>query len=122
MSTIKNPQQKKQLSYNLDRRNAYGANNKNSRKSIRKHKRHNHHRRRTLQNLLHQLHGDLNNNNFLLDVESKVISHTKLIKATSFKKYPDQSLAEHIKYQLEKRIHRFRRKKIAQQRYLQSQS
>jgi hypothetical protein len=42
MSTIKNPEEKKQLSLERDRRNRYGENSKSSRKSIQRGKQRRH--------------------------------------------------------------------------------
>lgn len=118
MSKVTNPQEKKQFSYALDCRNAYGANNKNSRKSIRKHKRYNHHRQRTHQKLIHQLQGYIDDNlEFVCHIQNQVMSNSKKLKTAGFKKYPDQPLLTHIKCQLNKRVLRFRRKKMAQQTY-----
>ncbi len=111
MSTVKNPQEKKKLSYSKDRRNAYGESDKGSRKSIPKNKRSSIHAERSKEIKLKQiLTGDLEED-YISKLESDINSETKLKKLQGFKKYPDQSLKEHVENQQSKREIRYGRKK-----------
>lgn len=94
MSKIKSPQQKKQLSLELDRRNVYGENAKASRKGIRKGKQRSHMvERRTAKAPLIAVKGVPDNDTA---VEAEVKTRQSLVRAkrASFKKTPDLPLKE----------------------------
>jgi hypothetical protein len=60
MSPVKNPEEKKRLSLELDRRNTYGENSKSSRKNIRRGKQRRHmDERRTVGEVLGRLKGSV---------------------------------------------------------------
>jgi hypothetical protein len=91
MKKRKTPQEKKSLSYEKDRRNVYGENNKSSRKSIRKRKRWvNQSYRRTVKQTLESSIVNLDD---VENVNSKVIE----VKRKAWKKRPDMPLGEVLK-------------------------
>jgi hypothetical protein len=92
MSTIENPEDKKRLSLERDRRNRYGENSKSSRKSIQRGKQRRHmDERRTVDEVLGRLKGSV-----LEDVatEAELLAKTRIIDSQrrGFKKRPDTPL------------------------------
>ena len=111
MSKVKNPQEKKKLSYAKDRRNSYGESDKGSRKSIPRSKRVNARSERAKQQKLKVLIGNNVDTDRAMAVESDYLSSVKLRHLQGFKKYPDTTLMEFIKRQKASAIRRFGRKK-----------
>jgi len=92
MSTIKNPEEKKQLSLSRDRRNRYGENSKSSRKSIQRGKQRRHmDERRTVSEVLGRLRGDVQEDEA---TEAELRAKTRIIDSErrGFKKEPDTPL------------------------------
>jgi hypothetical protein len=92
MSTIKNPEEKKRLSLERDRRNRYGENSKASRKSIQRGKQRRHmDERRTVGEVLGQLKGSVQED---AATEAELLAKTRIIdsKRRGFKKRPDTPL------------------------------
>ncbi|KAG1682839.1 Centromere protein V [Nymphon striatum] len=106
MSKIKNPQEKKRLSYSKDRRNSYGESDKGSRKSIPKNKQLRSKAERSKESKLKQISSHGLDDDLLLEVENEVKSTTKLKRLQGFKKCPDQPLEKHIKQQKRKNVKR----------------
>lgn len=101
MGSPKTPQEKKQLSYNKDRRNVYGERGANSRFAIRKSKRLIEQRGRHEQNqLLRSVIGAADEEQ-VIAVENAVLSSPAARKR--FYKMPDASLGEVVDSQLEYR-------------------
>ena len=111
MSKVKNPQEKKALSYEKDRRNAYGESDKGSRKSIRKNKRINARSERAKEQKLASIPTDTPEADLVVEIESKVRDETKSKRLKGFRKYPDAPLKEHVEEQKARRIARYGRKK-----------
>jgi len=110
MSKVKNPQEKKRLSYSKDRRNAYGENDKASRKSIRSNKRATSQAERSKNNKLRSLFTGKFDDDHADEVEIDIRSALKLRRVRGFKKYPDLPLKEYIELQNRKRNKRIGRK------------
>ena len=92
MSTIKNPDEKKQLSLTRDRRNTYGENSKSSRKSIQRGKQRRHmDERRAAGEALRRLKGSIQEDEA---TEAELLARTRIIdsKRRGFKKQPDTAL------------------------------
>jgi len=92
MSKLKNPEQKKRLSLERDRRNVYGENSKSSRKNIARGKQRQHmDERRAVAHVLGRLKGQVED-----DAASQAELEVKLAMADSrnrgFKKVPDKPL------------------------------
>lgn len=92
MKTKKTPQQKKQLSYKKDRRNAYGENDKSSRTSIRFKKRYlnRSYRKSVRQRLNSSL--SINSETAAFEIENEALA----VKRKKWQKYPDITLKQHI--------------------------
>ncbi len=99
MSRVKNPQEKKRLSYEKDRRNCYGENDKSSRKNIRRNKKLSSKSFRSCSAHLARLSSHEIEADFSCELEAKVFSGEKLSRLKGFRKVPDQSLKEHIQSQ-----------------------
>src|ERR1700744_6054285 len=94
MSTVKNPEEKKQLSLERDRRNTYGENSKSSRKSIARGKQRRHmDERRTADEVLRRLTGPLHEDE-ATDAELLVKNRISDSQSRGFKKLPDSPLGE----------------------------
>ena len=94
MSTIKNPEEKKQLSLAHDRRNTYGENSKSSRNSIARAKQRQHmDERRTAGEVLRRLTGTIHEDE-ATDAELLVKTRMSDSKSRGFKKQPDSPLGE----------------------------
>jgi hypothetical protein len=92
MSTIKNPQEKKEVSLELDRRNTYGENSKSSRKSISRGKQRRHmNERRTVSEVLRPLTGNVQEDD-ATDAELLAKTRIKDSQRRGFKKKPDTPL------------------------------
>jgi hypothetical protein len=92
MSTIKNPEDKKRLSLERDRRNRYGENSKASRKSIPRGKQRRHmDERRTVGEVLGRLKGNVQED---VATEAELLAKTRIIDSQrrGFKKQPDTPL------------------------------
>jgi len=111
MSKVKNPQDKKKLSYSKDCRNAYGESDKGSRKSIRKNKKLNSKSERSANKELKQLSVNAIDDNLSQEVESSLRDKAAIKRRKGFKKYPDQPLETHIEQQQQKSNIRYGRKK-----------
>jgi len=110
MSKVKNPQDKKRLSYSRDRRNVFGENDKASRNSIRKRKRYGIHSERSKANKIKQLNYNIYNEDYAGDIENRVLEESEKKRLDKFKKYPDMALGEFIGLQRRKRENRYGRK------------
>jgi hypothetical protein len=104
VSKIKTPQEKKQLSYDLDCRNMYFENNKSSRKNIPRSKQRSHQdERRTLRQVLSVAEG-LVESDVLDDVQSQALLKGKRKKLGAFYKRPDKPLREVVQRRLRARL------------------
>lgn len=111
MSKVKNPQEKKRLSYVRDRRNLFGENDKGSRKSIRKKKKRAHQRFRSAASSLKTLpHIGLDEERLLL-AEQAVRDNEHLYQLKRFEKTPDVSLLDYIQCKQNRRKTRYGRRK-----------
>ena len=92
MSTVKDPEEKKRLSLERDRRNRYGENSKSSRKSIQRGKQRRHmDERRTVGEVLGRLKGSVEEDEA---IEAEILAKTRVLDSQrrGFKKQPDTSL------------------------------
>ena len=99
MSRVKNPQEKKRLSLDRDRRNVYGENDKASRKSVPRRKQLNHMRiRRAATQELANASGEVDET---LAMEAEVLADARAatLRRKSFRKQPDRPLREVIEMQ-----------------------
>jgi len=110
MSKVKNPQDKKKLSYSRDRRNAYGESDKGSRKTIRRNKRISIQAERSKKAKLSSLVYRKFDEDYAGQVENDFKSAIKLRRLRGFRKYPDLPLGEYIDLQKRKRGNRYGRK------------
>jgi chorismate-pyruvate lyase len=100
MSKVRTPQQKKRLSYEHDRRNTYGENQKSSRKNIPRSKQISHQEeRRSVRQVLVAAQGGVAD-----EAQSQVLRKGRMKKLKAFRKSPDRPLGEVI----ERRLHRRR--------------
>ncbi|WP_293373301.1 hypothetical protein [Nevskia sp.] len=103
MSTVKSPQDKKQLSYELDRRNVYGENHKSSIKNIRRAKQHCHmSERRVATQILSSLAGDASQHRSEI-TQLDLAERMQQRKLKSFKKSPDAPLGQVVAKKLARR-------------------
>jgi len=94
MSKVTSPPEKKALSLALDRRNAYGENDKASRKSIPRSKARTHRKeRRVVEQILSHDHVTAPDDN-ATEQEGKLKSAARLKRLGGFKKAPDIPLAK----------------------------
>jgi len=94
MSTVKNPEEKKQLSLEHDRRNTYGENSKSSRKSIARGKQRRHmDERRTAGEALRSLKGTIHEDE-ATNAELLVKTRMSDSRSRGFKKQPDSPLGQ----------------------------
>jgi hypothetical protein len=92
MSAVKDQTEKKRLSLKLDRRNAYGENDKASRKSIPRGKQRQHqNERRSAAQALHSIRGNVPEDDL---VNAELLAKVKVTvsKRKGFKKKPDEPL------------------------------
>ncbi|MEV4124415.1 hypothetical protein [Nocardia sp. NPDC049707] len=89
----RSPQEKKQLSYAKDRRNAYGENDKASRKNLPRKRARVHRANR------HRAHQDLLAATGLVDTETSDVAELRLRgrRPKEFRKQPDLSLGEYLR-------------------------
>ncbi len=111
MSTIKNPQEKKRLSYKKDCRNCFGENDKSSRKSISKRKKLRSRSIRSASIWLRKMTNQPLDEDLYMETEARVKSSEKLKKVKGFKKEPDEQLKQHIEKGLYWRERRYGRRK-----------
>ena len=98
MSKLKTPREKKLASLALDRRNAFGENDKSSRKNIPLSKQRSHQAvRRAAKQPLALITGA--NEDHLMQAESQVRDTIKFGERRSFRKRPDASLGEVLEHQ-----------------------
>lgn len=103
MSKVKTPQQKKRLSYQHDRRNTYGENQKSSRKNIPRSKQRSHQdERRSIKQALLAVQGES-----AIDVadeaQSQALRKGRVKKLRAFRKSPDSPLREVVARRLQRR-------------------
>jgi hypothetical protein len=96
VSKVKTPQQKKRLSYEHDRRNTYGENQKSSRKNIPLSKQRSHQdERRSVRQALIAAQGETADD-VVDEAQSHVLRRSRLKKLRAFRKSPDRPLGEVI--------------------------
>ena len=103
MSKVKTPQQKKRLSYEHDRRNTYGENQKSSRKNIPKSQQLSHQdERRSVRQALLAAQGKVA---YVVadEVQSQALHRGRMKKLKAFRKWPDRPLGEVVERQLRRR-------------------
>ena len=104
MSKIKTPQQKKRQSYEHDRRNTYGENQKSSRKNIPRSKQRSHQdERRAVRQTLIAAQGAVADE-VTEDTQSRALEKGRLKKLQAFRKSPDRPLGEVVTRRLRRRI------------------
>ncbi len=92
MSTTKNPEEKKRLSLERDRRNTYRENSKSSRKNIQRGKQRRHmDERRSVGEVLGRLKGNVQED---VAIEAELLAKTRTVDSQrrGFKKQPDTPL------------------------------
>ena len=103
MSTIKTPQDKKRQSYEHDRRNTYGENQKGSRKNIPRSKQRSHQdERRSVRQVLSSAQGS-NASEVADETQSQALIKGRMKKLRAFRKSPDRPLGEVVKRRLRRR-------------------
>ncbi|WP_339028384.1 hypothetical protein WHZ78_06355 [Bradyrhizobium symbiodeficiens] len=103
MSKVKIPQDKKRLSYDHDRRNTYGENQKSSRKNIPRSKRLSHQEeRRAVRQALIPAQGDVRVE-VADEAHSQVLRTGRIKKLSAFRKSPDRPLGEVVAGRLRRR-------------------
>jgi hypothetical protein len=103
VSKVKTPQEKKRLSYEHDRRNTYGENQKSSRKNIPRSKQISHQgERRAVREALVGVQGGIADERSD-EAQSQVLVKGRIQKLWAFRKSPDTSLGEVVKRRLQKR-------------------
>jgi hypothetical protein len=103
MSKVKTPQQKKRLSYEHDRRNTYGENQKSSRKNIPKSKQRSHQEeRRSVRQTLVAAEGGIADE-VVDEAQSRVLRTGRIKKLKAFRKSPDRPLGDVIERRLRRR-------------------
>ena len=101
MSKVKTPQDKKRQSYELDRRNTYGENQKSSRKNIPRSKQLSHQdERRSVRQVLVSALGSVTDTD---ETQSQALVKGRKKKLKGFRKSPDSPLGEVVKRRLRKR-------------------
>ena len=97
MSKVKTPQEKKRQSYQHDRRNTYGENQKSSRKNIPRSKQLSHQdERRSVRQVLIATQGRVADE-VADEAQSQALGKGRIKKLRAFRKSPDQPLGEVIK-------------------------
>ncbi|MGF1733585.1 hypothetical protein [Photobacterium kasasachensis] len=100
MSRVKNPQEKKRLSYDNDCRNSYGENDKSSRKNIRRNKRLSSKAFRAASSRLVLLEKYKNiEEDLAIEIENSIKTSEKVKRLKGFKKVPDRPLKKHVENQ-----------------------
>jgi hypothetical protein len=103
VSKVKTPQQKKQLSYEHDRRNTHGENQKSSRKNIPRSKQRSHQdeRRSVRQTLIATQ--SVPTEDVVDETQSQALKKGRIKKLQAFRKSPDRPLGEVVKRRLRRR-------------------
>jgi hypothetical protein len=103
VSKVKTPQDKKRLSYQHDRRNTYGENQKSSRKNIPRSKQLSHQdERRSVRQVLIAAQGDVADE--VADkAQSQALRQGRMKKLKAFRKSPDSSLGQVVERRLSRR-------------------
>jgi flagella basal body P-ring formation protein FlgA len=100
VSKVKTPQQKKRLSYEHDRRNTYGENQKSSRKNIPLSKQRSHQdERRSVRQALIGAQG-VTADDVVDEAQSQALRKSRLKRLKGFRKSPDETLGQVIKRRL----------------------
>ena len=103
MSKIKTPQQKKRQSYEHDRRNTYGENQKSSRKNIPRSKQRSHQdERRSVRQVLVVAQGGILEE-AADEAQSQALRKGRIKKLKAFRKSPDRPLGEVVERRLRRR-------------------
>ncbi|WP_298376541.1 hypothetical protein [uncultured Bradyrhizobium sp.] len=103
MSKVKTPQEKKRQSYQHDRRNVYGENQKSSRKNIPRSKQLSHQEeRRSVRQVLIAAQGSVADQ-VADEAQSQALSKGRTKKLKAFRKSPDRPLREVVKRRLRRR-------------------
>jgi hypothetical protein len=103
VSKVKTPQDKKRLSYEHDRRNTYGENQKSSRKNIPRSKQLSHQdERRAVRQALIPAQGDVRDE-VADEAQSDVLRTGRIKKLSAFRKSPDRPLGEVVARRLRRR-------------------
>jgi hypothetical protein len=103
VSKVKTPQDKKRQSYELDRRNTYGENEKSSRKNIPRSKQLSHQdERRSVRQVLVSAQGGVTCE-VADEAQSQALIKGRMKKLKGFRKSPDSPLGEVVKRRLRKR-------------------
>ena len=103
MSKIKTPQEKKQQSYENDRRNTYGENDKSSRKNIPRSKRISHQdERRSIRQVLIGAQGGIADD-VVDETQSQALGKGRAMKLRAFRKRPDRPLGDVVRRKLRTR-------------------
>ena len=99
MSKIKTPREKKRLSYERDRRNTFGENQKSSRKNIPRSKQNSHQEeRRSVRQALIVAQGNATEE-VADEAQSQALRKGRIKKLKAFRKSPDRPLREVIERQ-----------------------
>jgi hypothetical protein len=100
LSTIKTPQDKKRQSYEHDRRNTYGENQKSSRKNIPRSKQRSHQdERRSVRQVLGSVQGNIAGE-VADEAQSRALIKGRMKKLRGFRKSPDRPLGEVVERRL----------------------
>jgi hypothetical protein len=103
VSKVKSPSDKKRQSYELDRRNTYGENQKSSRKNIPRSKQRSHQdERRSVRQVLVSAQGGVTGE-VADEAQSQALIKGRIKKLKGFRKSPDTPLGEVVKRRLRKR-------------------
>jgi hypothetical protein len=103
VSKVKTPQEKKRLSYEQDRRNTYGENQKSSRKNIPRSKQLSHQdERRAVRQALIAAQADVADQ-VADEAQSQALRKGRVKRLKAFRKSPDSPLGEVIKRRLRRR-------------------
>ena len=103
MSKVKTPQDKKRQSYELDRRNTFGENQKSSRKNIPRSKQLSHQdERRSVRQVLVSAQGGVTCE-VADEAQSQALIKGRMKKLKAFRKSPDRPLGEVVKRRLRTR-------------------
>lgn len=103
MSKAKTPQEKKRLSYEHDRRNIFGENQKSSRKNIPRSKQLSHQdERRAVRQALVAAHGSVADEG-ADEAQSQALRKGRIKRLKAFRKCPDRPLGEVVERRLRRR-------------------
>jgi len=103
MSKLKTPQEKKRQSYEHDRRNTYGENQKSSRKNVPRSKQLSHQdERRSVRQVLIVAQGEFSSE-LADDAQSQTLVKSRMKKLKGFRKSADSPLGDVVKERLLRR-------------------